>query len=117
MIFNFLISLEDFIMRISSIALTSLFIFTVFSTSVDAATKGYEKDAQGRMLVYRAQSSWWSIPSGVLLSALGIYVMYDARYGDEAKGKVGGSLRLSDFFPDVHRLFANVGGNISKEIK
>lgn len=94
-------------MRITSIFLPSLFVFSFFCISAESQ-KGYAKDDQGRILVYRAQPSWWSVPSGAALAGLGAYVMHDAYYHARPKVKMHGSLSLGDIMPDLHKILARI---------
>jgi hypothetical protein len=96
-------------MRISSLFLASLFFLNLSSISAQpTAPKGYVKDSQGRTLVYRAQSSLWSLPGGALLFGLGGIVTYGALHEEYPRINLSGSFRLGDFFPDLHKVLANI---------
>lgn len=96
-------------MRISSLFLASLFVFNISSVSAQSTTpKGYVKDSQGRTLVYRAQSSLWAIPGGALLFGLGSFVTTCSWYEPNPRINLTGSFRLGDFFPDLHKVLANI---------
>ena len=84
-------------MRISSLFLTSLFVFNFFSISAHSTTpKGYVKDSQGRTLVYRTQQSLWLIPGGLFLGGVGACAMLDARDNVDGKMKLGFPFNLRD---------------------
>ncbi len=107
MVFFALFILGGIIMRISSVILASLFIFSVSPVFAESS-KGYVKDSQGRTLVYRAQPSWWLIPSGTLLTGLGAFVTYGAYHEVNPQINLNGSLKLGDIWPDLHKVLANI---------
>ena len=94
-------------MRISSIFLASVFIFSVSPVFAESS-KGYAKDNQGRTLVYRAQPSWWLIPSGTLLTGLGSLITYGALHEAHPRINLNGSLKLGDIWPDLHKVLSNI---------
>lgn len=105
--FFVLYTLGGSIMRIASLFLASLFVFSVSPISAQTP-KGYVKDSQGRTLIYRAQPSWWSIPGGTVLTGLGAFVTYGAYYEKNPRVYLGGSFKFGVFFPDLHKILANI---------
>lgn len=104
-------------MRIATLFLTSLFLCNVSFVSAHDTPKGYVKDNQGRTLVYRAQPSWWLLPSGSLLTLFGSLVAYDGLYEvNPAPINLGASFKLSDIWPDLHKILANIRMNIPLKI-
>lgn len=96
--FSFFIS-EDFIMRILSLFLASLFVFN-FSFACTESQRGYVKDDQGRTLVYRAQPSWWSGLGGGFLTCFGGFMTHSALHERNPRVNLSGSFRPSDFLSD-----------------